>query len=146
MPSLSCMIAACVEELTFDDLPEDVVDRAKGVPLQAMSSALIGHARVRAKQALAMMQKEEVGGGGVATCLVTGAKLTKAGAALVNAEMIFAGGKWDTFRMLIHPGCAVIPAALVAAKTTGASGKRFLTGVAAGYEVMERMASDCIPR
>ena len=61
-----------------------------------------------------MMQEEEVGGGGAATCLVTGTKLTKAGAALVNAETIFAGGKWDTFRMLTHPGCAIIPAALAA--------------------------------
>ena len=77
--------------------------------------------RADAKQALAMMQEEEAGGGGAATCLVTGAKLTKAGAALVNAETIFAGGKWDTFRMLTHPGCAILPAAFVAAETTGAS-------------------------
>ena len=49
--------------------------------------------------------------------LCNGAKLTKAGAAFVNAEMIFAGGKWDTFRMLTHPGTAIMPAALVAAET-----------------------------
>ena len=145
MPPMSRTIAAWVEGLTFNDLPEEVVDRAKGVTLQALSSALIGYTRAEAKQALAMMQEEEAGGGGAATCLVTGARLTKAGAALVNAETIFAGGKWDTFRMLTHPGCAILPAALVAAETTGASGKLFLTGVAAGYEVMERMAADFIP-
>ena len=77
--------------------------------------------------------------------LCSGAKLTKAGAAFVNAEMIFAGGKWDTFRMLTHPGTAILPAALVAAEVTGCSGKTFLTGVAAAYEVMERMASEFIP-
>jgi hypothetical protein len=59
--------------------------------------------------------------------------------------MIFAGGKWDTFRMLTHPGIAILPAALVAAEITGASGKEFLTAVAAGYEVMERMAAEFIP-
>jgi MmgE/PrpD N-terminal domain len=59
--------------------------------------------------------------------------------------MIFAGGKWDTFRMLTHPGIAILPAALVAAETTGASGKEFLVAVAAGYEVMERMAAEFIP-
>src|SRR6185295_805028 len=74
-----------------------------------------------------------------------GTRLTKAGAAFVNAEMIFAGGKWDTFRMLTHPGIAILPAALVAAETTGSSGKEFLTAVAAGYEVMERMAAEFIP-
>lgn len=145
MASMSRTISAWVEELTFEDLPPEVLDRAKGVTLQALSSALIGHKMPEAQQALAMMQEEEAGGGGAATCLVTGARLTKAGAALVNAETIFAGGKWDTFRMLTHPGCAILPAALVAAETTGASGKEFLTGVVAGYEIMERMASDFIP-
>ena len=38
-----------------------------------------------------------------------------------------------------------VRAALVAAETTGCSGKQFLTGVAAAYEVMERMASEFIP-
>src|SRR5262249_22750656 len=32
-----------------------------------------------------------------------------------------------------------------AAETAGASGRDFLTGLAAGYEVMERMAADFIP-
>jgi len=57
----------------------------------------------------------------------------------------FAGGKWDTFRMLTHPGTAILPAALVAAEVTGCSGREFLAGVAAGYEVMERMAAEFIP-
>ena len=82
---------------------------------------------------------------GGATVLVAGTKVTKGGAAFVNAEMMLAGGKWDTFRMLTHPGTAIIPAALVAAEVDGASGRDFITGVAAGYEVMERMAADFIP-
>src|SRR5262249_40740861 len=88
---------------------------------------------------------EEAGGGGAATVLCRGEKLTKAGAAFVNAETIFAGGKWDTFRMLTHPGIAILPAALVVAEVTGASGREVLTAVAAGYEVMERMAAELIP-
>src|SRR5205823_8414497 len=102
--SLSRQIAAFVANLRYDDLPAAVVDRAKGVTLQALNSALIGRDFPAAKQALALMQEEEAGGGGAATVLCHGAKLTKAGAAFVNAETIFAGGKWDTFRMLTHPG------------------------------------------
>ena len=75
------------------------------------------------KQALALMQEEEAGGGGAATVLCNGAKLTKAGAAFVNTETIFAGGKWDTFRMLTHPGTAILPAALLAAEIAGALGR-----------------------
>src|SRR3984893_4441438 len=143
--SLSRDFAAFVANLKYDDLPAAVADRAKGVTLQALSSALVGRDFPSARQALALMQEEGAGGGGAATVLCHGAKLTKAGAAFVNAETIFAGGKWDTFRMLTHPGVAILPAALVAAEMTGCSGREFLTGVAAGYEVMERMAAEFIP-
>ena len=143
--SLSRKFATFVAKLTYEDLPPEVVDRAKGVTLQALSSALVAHDMPASRQALALMQEEEAGGAGVATVLCNGEKLTKAGAAFVNTETIFAGGKWDTFRMLTHPGTAILPAALVAAEVSGASGKEFLTAVAAGYEVMERMAAEFIP-
>jgi hypothetical protein len=105
----------------------------------------VAHDMPASRQALALMQAEEAGGGGAATALCSGAKLTKAGAAFVNAEMLLAGGKWDTFRMLTHPGTAILPAALVAAEMTGCSGQALIVGVAAAYEVMERMASEFIP-
>src|SRR5882762_472206 len=142
--SLSREFAAFVANLKYDDLPHEVLDRAKGVTLQALSSALVAHQMPGSRQALALMQEEEAGGG-AATVLCNGSKLTKGGAAFVNAEMIFAGGKWDTFRMLTHPGIAILPAALVAAELTGCSGRLFLAGIAAGYEVMERMAAEFIP-
>src|SRR5712671_5827472 len=143
--SLSREFAAFVAGLRYEDLPQAVVDRAKGVTLEALTSALVAHEMPAGRQALALMLEEEAGAGGAATVLCSGDKLTKAGAAFVNTETIFAGGKWDTFRMLTHPGTAILPAALVAAEMTGASGKEFLTAVAAGYEVMERMAAEFIP-
>jgi len=143
--SMSREFAAFVAGLRYDDLPPAVIDRAKGVTLQALSSALVAHDMPASRQALALMQEEEAGAGGAATALCSGAKLTKAGAGFVNAETIFAGGKWDTFRMLTHPGIAILPAALAAAEAAGASGRDFLTALAAGYEVMERMAAEFIP-
>jgi 2-methylcitrate dehydratase PrpD len=143
--SLSREFAGFVAGLRFDDLPPEVVDRAKGVTLQALSSALVARDMPASRQALALMQDEDAGGGGVATVLCHGTRLTKAGAAFVNAETIFAGGKWDTFRMLTHPGTAILPAALVAAELAGSSGREFLTAIAAAYEVMERMAAEFIP-
>src|SRR5246127_4675221 len=142
--SLSREFAAFVANLAYEKLPPEVVDRAKGVTLQALSSTLVAHAMPASRQALALMQEEEAGGG-AATVLCSGARLTKGGAAFVNAEMVFAGGKWDTFRLLTHPGIAILPAALVAAETAGSSGRQFLTAVAAAYEVMERMAAEFIP-
>jgi 2-methylcitrate dehydratase MmgE/PrpD-like protein len=143
--SLSRELAAFVAGLKYEDLPPAVVDRAKGVTLEALCSALVARDMPASRDALTLMREEEAGGGGAATVLCSGVKLTKAGAAFVNAETIFAGGKWDTFRMLTHPGTAILPAALAAGEVTGASGKVFLTGVAAGYEIMERMAAEFIP-
>src|SRR5262249_41225440 len=77
--------------------------------------------------------------------LVEGTKVTIGGAVFANAEMVLAGGKWDTFRMLTHPGTSIIPAALVAAETAGASGQELMVGLAAGDGVMERMGADFIP-
>jgi hypothetical protein len=143
--SLSREFAEFVAGLQYENLPPEIVDRAKGVTLQALSSALIARDMPASRQALVLMQEEEAGGGGAATVLCHGTKLTKAGAAFVNAETIFAGGKWDTFRMLTHPGIAILPAAFAAAETASTSGKEFLVAVAAGYEVMERMAAEFIP-
>ena len=75
--SLSRELAAFVANLSYDDLPSEVVDRAKGVTLQALASALVAHQMPTSKQALALMQEEEAGGGGAATVLCNGARLTK---------------------------------------------------------------------
>ena len=51
----------------------------------------------------------------------------------------------DSYRMLIHPGPCVIPAALATAELIGANGPQLLTALAAGYEVQARIAGDFIP-
>jgi 2-methylcitrate dehydratase PrpD len=145
MASLSRQLARWVTHLGYDDLPPAVVDRAKGVTLQCLSSVLIGSQTKPGRDAIALITEDEAGVRRGATILVNGATVTKGGAAFANAEMAFAGGKWDTFRMLMHPGTSVPPAALAAAEETGASGRDFITAIAAGYEVMERLAADFIP-
>jgi len=145
MPSLSRTLAQWVVGLKYEDLPREVVDRAKGVTLQSLASMLLGSQTAPGQQAVKLIAEEEAGVRNGATIMVTGSKATKGGAAFANSEMAFAGGKWDTFRMLTHPGTSIVPGAFVAAETAGASGKDFLTGIAAGYEVMERMAADFIP-
>jgi 2-methylcitrate dehydratase PrpD len=145
MASLSRQLAQWVVGLRYEDLPPDVVDRAKGVTLQGLASVLLGSLTPGGRQAIKLISEEEAGVKHGATIMVDGARVTRGGAAFANAEMAMAGGKWDTFRMLTHPGTSIIPGAFVAAETAGASGRDFLTGLAAGYEVMERMVADFIP-
>ena len=145
MPSLSRQLAQWIVGLRYEDLPPAVVDRAKGVTLHNVASILIGAQTAPGKQAVAMVCEEEAGVRNGATVMVDGTKVTKAGAAFANSEMAMAGGKLDSFRMLTHPGTSIISGALVAAEVSGASGKEYLTAVAAAYEVMERMAAEFIP-
>ena len=144
-PSLSRQFARWVAGLRYEDLPLAVIDRAKGVTLQALSSVLLGYGSPAGEDAVKLVTAEEAGVRSGATVMVNGAKVTRSGAAYANTEMALAGGKWDTFRMLTHPGTCIIPAACAAAEGSTATGKDFLTAIAAGYEVMERMASEYIP-
>ena len=145
MASLSRQLARWVVSLRYDDLPREVADRAKGVTLHGLASVLLGSQSPEGRQAVKLITEEEAGVRGGATIMVNGARVTKGGAAFANSEMAFAGGKWDTFRMLTHPGTSILPGAFVAAEAAGASGRDFITALAAGYEVMERMAADFIP-
>jgi 2-methylcitrate dehydratase PrpD len=144
-PSLSRQFARWAASLRYEDLAPAIIDRAKGLTLQALSSVLLGYQSPAGREAVALMSEEEAGVRNGATIMVNGGKATRGGAAYANAEMALAGGKWDTFRMLTHPGTCIIPAALAAAEAEGASGKDFITALVAGYEVMERMAAEFIP-
>jgi len=145
MASLSRKLAQWVVGLRYADLPPEVVDRAKGVTLHSLASVLLGSQSPGGQQAVQLITEDEAGVRNGATIMVNGTKVTKGGAAFANSEMLMAGGKLDSFRMLTHPGTSILPGAFVAAETAGASGRDFITGLAAGYEVMERMAADFIP-
>ena len=143
--TISRQFARWVTGLRYDDLSPEVVDRAKGLTLQALASALLGSQLPAGRQAVELVTREEGGAPAGVTVMVDGARATKAGAVFANAELILAGGKWDTFRMLLHPGTCIVPCAFAAAQAEDASGRDLVTGLAAGYEVMERMAADFIP-
>jgi 2-methylcitrate dehydratase PrpD len=143
--SISRQLAQWIVGLKFEDLPAEVVDRAKGVTLHNVASALIGSQTKPGKQAVKFITEEESVARNGATLLVYGTRVTKGGAAFANSEMAMSGGKLDSFRMLTHPGTSTVPSALIAAEVGGATGKEFLAGIAAAYEAMERMASDYIP-
>ncbi len=143
--SISRQLAKFVCELSYNDLPPEVVDKAKALTLQGLASVLKGYKEPAAQRTIRMIKEEETVARGGSTILVDGAKVTKAGAAFANSELRSAGGISDSYRMLTHPGGTILSASLVAAEAAGSSGKEFITGLTAGYEVMERLAKDFIP-
>ncbi len=61
MASLSRQLAQWIVGLRYEDLPPEVVDRAKGVTLHNIASALIGSQTGPGKQAVKMITEEEAG-------------------------------------------------------------------------------------
>src|ERR1043166_7843895 len=116
MASLSRQLAQWIAGLNYEDLPAAVVDRAKGVTLHGVASALIGSQTAPGKQAVKFVTEEGSTSKNGATLLVYGTKVTKGGAAFANSEMQMTGVKLDSFRMLTHPGTSIIPSALLAAE------------------------------
>src|SRR2546421_3756791 len=105
--SMSREFAGFVAGLQYENLPPEVVDRAKGVTLQALSSALVAHQMPGSRQALALMQEEEAGSGGGAAGVLNGGKLTKAGGGLFHWGKVFSRWQGGTLRILTHPRVAI---------------------------------------
>ena len=62
-----------------------------------------------------------------------------------NSFLIHATLSDDAYRLALHPGLAVVPAALAQAEATGARGEAVLRAVAGGYEVACRLADALLP-
>ena len=142
--SLSRTFARYVSSLDFDALPAEVVDKIKASLLHALIIGIVGAGTSHGKAAIALAKKEESKEDG-ATILVDGDRATRAGAAFANSKLMHATNQSDSYRMLIHPGPCIIPAALATAELGGQSGKELLTALVAGYEVEARIAGDFIP-
>ena len=142
--ALARSYAKFISSLNYNDLPIQVADKLKASILHALVVSIIGAQTHHGKSAIELTKEEESKSDG-ATILVDGAKATRAGAAFANSKLMHATNQTDSYRMLIHPGPCIIPAALATAELTGASGQDFITALSAGYEVESRIAGDFIP-
>jgi hypothetical protein len=143
-PSISRTLARYVQALDYDTLPVQVVDKIKASLLHGLIIAILGEGTHHGQSAIALAKAEEAKPDGP-RILVDGGRVTRSGAVFANSKLMHATNQSDSYRMLIHPGPCVIPAALAAAEMDGTSGRDFLTALVAGYEVETRIAGDFIP-
>ena len=145
--TLARKLARFAMGLRYEDLPLQVVDKAKACILHCIGVGLAGHGSgaVRAARA-AILAEEGQGGDKGATLMVTGERATPYGAAFVNSSLMHAKLQEDAYHTGSHPGVMIVPAALAVAETRGKSGKDLITAVAAGYEIEAAMTADFIPK
>lgn len=132
-------LAEYAEKLRFEDIPAEVVERAKMILLQTMGATLAAKGTPIANKARKMALEANGGEGGSVTMPGTGEKL-----AAVNAALAFGTISdcldWEDCSPTGHPAAGVIPCAWIAADEKKKSGKDLLTAIVAGYEVYQRIA------
>lgn len=124
--------------LHFEDLPPNVVEKAKICLLDAIGTALEGYELEPIS--LAFDVAEESSNGGAATLWGRGSSVSVLPATFANCVAIHALLHDDTLmNSWSHPAGPVIAAAIAAGEAWGIDGRRILLGIVAGYEVMGRL-------
>jgi 2-methylcitrate dehydratase PrpD len=123
--------------LTWADVPPAVQRRLAWLTLDLATVSVA--ARELPSVAIAARYASQVHAGAEATALLDGRRLAAPGAAFANGVLANALDFDDGHRITKgHPGAIVIPAALAAAESRGASCEEFLLAALIGYEVAIR--------
>jgi 2-methylcitrate dehydratase PrpD len=131
-------LADFVVHCDLERLPPEVAARAKLFALDTLVVALAGAGAASSRIIVDVVEK--LGGQPQANVIGWPLRSSVALAALANGAINHAVELDDDHRTsVLHPGTVVVPAALAMAEYCGASGKRFLEGVIAGYEIMTRI-------
>lgn len=130
--------------ISFDNLPADVIEKAKLCILDFLTNVFGSLELDAAKSVKSYIEAQ--GGPTTATALGCGFRTGAHLAAFLNGTLAEAIEAQDGLRFGgNHPGVAVIPAALAMAESQGRGGKELIAAVAVGYEVASRIAAAMHP-
>lgn len=134
MDSLVAYMAAAATRA----LPEEVTEHAKHHLLDTIA-AMISGSELPPGQA-AQRYVREHGGNGAVTVVASAVTAAPIDAALANGVMAHADETDDSHNeSRSHPGCAVVPAALVSGEIHGIDGTGLLRAVTLGYDIGPRV-------
>jgi 2-methylcitrate dehydratase PrpD len=147
MAEETATLAAYVAGLRFEDIPEEVRERAKALTLDFLGSAI--RARRDAESTPSLFKTLEalaLDGRGEATVFGDNRTWTPAVAALLNGALGHSLDFDDTHAdSSLHPSAPVVPAAFAIGELVHASGREVLTAIVAGYEVCCRLGNALDP-
>ena len=132
--SITRELSRFIYGLSFKDLPNEVVDRAKNRILDALSIAIAGRDFPIPRMGLNLVRNNK----GKATVFTHNLRLPAVDAALVNSLLANTLSQGD-FAYGAHAGAVVVPATIAAAEEEGGTGAEVITAVVAGYDIMARI-------
>jgi 2-methylcitrate dehydratase PrpD len=147
MADETATLAGYVANLKFEDIPFEVLERAKILTLDFLGSAIRARRDAESTPALLkMLQALALDGNGTSTVFGDSKGWTPAVAALLNGALGHSLDFDDTHAdSSLHPSAPVVPAAFAVGELVGASGREVLTAVVAGYEVCCRLGNALDP-
>ena len=128
-------------DLNFDDVPQEVIAKAKTCLLNGMGIGISCYALESAKAARQIIKEFEPAVGKGATLLADGALVSIMGAAFANGVLFHSRGQEDALGTL-HIGTMVIPASIAMAQFLGSSGRDLLLAIIAGYETTAALGKE----
>lgn len=134
-------LATFISNLSFDAIPENVVQQAKNCILDSVACMSGGLKTDIGKITLDLAK--DLGGAPQSSIIGTEHKASRTLAAFVNSTTANALDFDDTYYG--HPGATVIPPALSFAEFLGLSGKDLLCSIVAGYETSIRIGKAVCP-
>ncbi len=134
-PNAVQKIAHYAANLSYDDLTEAVVIRARQVVLDTIGTALGGYQTRLGKLAADFAAK--MNPGDEASLIADGRRSTVEGAAWANAVMAKFLGMDDSHRTCGHVAAELVPVVLALGERHQLGGKQAITALAAGYDVMD---------
>lgn len=129
-------LSAYAAEASFDQLPREVVTRARQVILDSFGAMLAG-TRLKPGRLIGEFARQLPTG----ECTVVGSrrKASPMDAALVNATLTHADETDDShFSSVSHPAATCLPPALAMAERVGANGRTLIGALVVGYDVQCR--------
>ena len=140
MSEVTAALARFATELRYEDLPEEVVDKAKQLLLDILGIAL--RASVDADSSVSVRRAVgALAAPGDASVFGEDTTMAPAHAALLNGTYAHSLDFDDTHREgSVHPGASVVPAVIALAEQERLDGRRLLAAMVAGYEVVCKLS------
>ena len=137
-------LATFAAELDYKDLPTPVAAMGKRLLLDGLGCLLAGTAGWQGASAARMVL--ELGGNPQATMFAGNARTSVTNAAFANGITLYSVGLNDFLQKAsAHPGASVIPTILAVGEWRNCQGADLLAAMAAGYEVIDRVARSIMP-
>lgn len=132
------ILAEYLSNLKYDDIPSDVVERAKIVTLHTIAVCMAAH---KAETIKSCVEISKIMGNShkSATIIGSGEKVSVASAAFANGTMAdfldYEDCSWTG-----HPTAGAVPVSLAMAEAYKKTGKEYLTALVGCYDVYQRVA------